>query len=162
MPGPRAATKAWRWSSSSSSCMSMAPRRPKMCAKGWPWCARRCAPRARSRAGSAARHAAEGNRGSAVDLTTWAEQVLKKRLENVRGVGAVHLVGPTRREINLYLNPQALEAFAITPQQVVEAVRNENQNLPVGAIRSLTQDRAVQIDARMQRPEDFGQIIVAR
>src|SRR6218665_103619 len=112
--------------------------------------------------GSDARHAADGNRRSAVELTTWAEQVLKKRLENVRGVGAVRLVGPTRREINLYLNPQALEAFAITPEQVVDAVRNENQNLPVGAIRSLTQDRAVQIDARMQRPEDFGQIIVAR
>ena len=112
--------------------------------------------------GSDARHAADGNRRSAVELTTWAEQVLKKRLENVRGVGAVRLVGPTRREINIYLNPQALEAFAITPEQVVDAVRNENQNLPVGAIRSLTQDRAVQIDARMQRPEDFGQIIVAR
>src|SRR6218665_3241211 len=106
--------------------MSMAPRRPKMWAKGRPGCARRCAPRSGR---------------SAVELTTWAEQVLKKRLENVRGVGAVHLGGPTRREINIYLNPQALEAFAITPEQVVEAVRNENQNLPVGAIRSLTQDR---------------------
>jgi HAE1 family hydrophobic/amphiphilic exporter-1 len=41
-------------------------------------------------------------------------------------------------------------------------VRNENQDLPVGAIRSLAQERVVQIDARMQRPEDFGRIIVAR
>ncbi len=99
---------------------------------------------------------------TAVELTTWAEQVLKKRLENVRGVGAVNLVGATQREINLYLNPQALETYGITPDQVVAAVRNENQDLPVGAIRSLTQDRVVQIDARMQRPEDFGRIIVAR
>ena len=37
---------------------------------------------------------------SAVDLTNWADQVLKKRLENVRGVGSVSLVGGTRREIN--------------------------------------------------------------
>ena len=41
-------------------------------------------------------------------------------------------------------------------------MRNENQDLPVGAIRSLAQERVVQIDARMQRPEDFGKIIVAR
>ena len=104
----------------------------------------------------------EKSNRSAVELTTWAEQVLKKRLENVRGVGAVNLVGATKREINIYLNPQALEAYGITPDQVAAAVRNENQDLPVGSIRSLAQERVVQIDARMQRPEDFGKIIVAR
>src|SRR3990167_1589757 len=104
----------------------------------------------------------EATRQSAVELTTWADQTLKKRLENVRGVGAVTLVGATRREINIYLDPKALEAFGITPEQVAQAVRNENQDLPLGAIRSLDQDRMVQIDARMERPEDFGKIIVAR
>ena len=99
---------------------------------------------------------------NSVELTNWADQVLKKRLENVRGVGSVSLVGGTKREINLYLQPQAMEANGITAEQVVAAVKGENQNLPVGAIRNLTQERVVQIDARMQRPEDFGRIIVAR
>ena len=35
----------------------------------------------------------EGNQLNAVELTNWSEQVLKKRLENVRGVGSVSLVG---------------------------------------------------------------------
>src|SRR5690348_8309450 len=99
---------------------------------------------------------------SAVELTNWADQVLKKRLENVRGVGSVTLVGGTKREINIYLNPQAMESLGITADQVVNAVRSENQDLPVGAIRSLAQERVVKIDARMKRPEDFGKIIVAR
>ena len=99
---------------------------------------------------------------SEVELTNWADQVLKKRLENVRGVGSVSLVGGTKREINLYLQAQAMEANGITPDQVVAAVKGENQNFPVGAIRNLSQERIVQIDARMQRPEDFGRIIVAR
>jgi HAE1 family hydrophobic/amphiphilic exporter-1 len=99
---------------------------------------------------------------SAVELTNWAEQTFKKRLENVRGVGSVTVVGGTKREINVYLNPQALESSGITPDQVVAAVRNENQDLPVGAIRSAEQERVIQIEARMQRPEDFGKIIVAR
>src|SRR5436305_11222153 len=38
---------------------------------------------------------------SAVELTNWADQVLAKRLENVRGVGSVTLVGGTKREINV-------------------------------------------------------------
>ena len=99
---------------------------------------------------------------SAIELTNWADQVLKKRLQNARGVGAVNLVGGTKREINIYLNPQSLESYGITADQVATAVRNENQSLPIGAIRSLAQERVVQVDARMQRPEDFAKIIVAR
>ena len=106
--------------------------------------------------------AAKGQAPSSVELSNWAEQTLKKRFENVRGVGSVTLVGATRREINLYLNPQALESFGISPDQVVAAVRNENQDLPLGAIRSLEQERVIQIAGRLQRPEDFGNIIVAR
>ncbi len=99
---------------------------------------------------------------SDVELTNWAEQTFKKRLENVRGVGSVTVVGGTKREINIYLNPLALEAFGLTPEQVVAAVRSENQDLPVGAIRSREQERVVQIDARIERPESFGKIIIAR
>ena len=99
---------------------------------------------------------------TAVELTGWADQVLKKRLENVRGVGSVSLVGGTKREINIYLNPQAMESLGISADQVVTAVKNENQDLPVGAVRSLTQERVVQVQARMKRPEDFAGIIVTR
>lgn len=106
--------------------------------------------------------ASKGKALSPVELTNWADQTLKKRLENVRGVGSVTLVGGTKREINVYLNPAAMEALGITADQVVAAVRTENQDLPVGAVKSLAQERVVQIDARMQRPEDFGRIIVTR
>ncbi len=99
---------------------------------------------------------------SAVEMTNWADQVLKKRLENVRGVGSVSLVGGTKREINLYLNPQAMESLGVSADQVVNAVKSETQDLPVGSLRSLQQDRVIQIKGRMMRPEDFGQIIVAR
>ncbi|TAG24544.1 MAG: efflux RND transporter permease subunit [Burkholderiales bacterium] len=99
---------------------------------------------------------------TAVELTNWADQNLKKRLENVRGVGSVSLVGATKREINIYLNPQALEAYGISGDQVASAIRNENQDLPVGAVRSIAQERVVQVQSRVQRPEDFAKIIVAR
>ena len=99
---------------------------------------------------------------SAVELTNWADQVLKKRLENVRGAGAVTLVGATKREINIYLNPEAMESLGVTADQVANAVREENKDLPVGSIRSLAQESVVKIDARIKRPEDFAKIIVAR
>jgi HAE1 family hydrophobic/amphiphilic exporter-1 len=84
--------------------------------------------------------AGQGQAPSPVELTAWADQVLKKRLENVRGVGSVTLVGGSKREISLYLDPAAMEAMGVTADQVVAAVRGENQDLPVGTLRSPTNE----------------------
>jgi HAE1 family hydrophobic/amphiphilic exporter-1 len=106
--------------------------------------------------------AVNGRAPSAVELTTWAEQTLKKRLENVRGVGSVNLVGGTRRAVNIHLDPAAMEALGVTADQVTTAVRNENQDLPVGTLKTNERDRVVQVLSRLKNPQDFGQIIVAR
>ena len=98
----------------------------------------------------------------AIETTDWAEQFLKKWLENVRGVGSVSLVGGTRRAVNIALQPQAMQAYGVTADEIVNAVRNENQDLPVGSVRTLEQERVVQVQARMERPQDFSQLIVAR
>ena len=99
---------------------------------------------------------------SAQELTTWAQQVLLKKLENVRGVGSVSVVGGVARQINLYVKPAALDALGISVDQIVAAVKSENQELPMGAIRSIEQERVVQINARLKRPEDFRDVVVAR
>ncbi len=96
-----------------------------------------------------------------VTLSTYADQVLRKRLENVRGVGTVNLVGATKREINVYLRPQAMEALGISPEQVLSAVAQENQDQPAGSVRTRDQDRVVQIDARLRRVADFERLIIA-
>ncbi len=103
-----------------------------------------------------------GQAPSAVELTTWAEQTLKKRLENVRGVGSVTLVGGTRRAVNIHLDPVAMEALGVTADQVTTAVRNENQDLPVGTLKTTERDRVVQVLSRLKNPQDFDDIIVAR
>ena len=95
-------------------------------------------------------------------LTTHADQVIRKRLENVRGVGAIALVGGLKREINIYLKPQALEAYGVGVDAVMAAVRSENQDLPAGALRGHETERTVQIIGRVQQPQDLQQIIVAR
>ena len=104
----------------------------------------------------------KGPAPSAVALTTWAEQTLKKRLENVRGVGSVTLVGGTRRAVNIDLDPSAMEAVGVTGEQILAAVRNENQDLPVGTLKSGAQERIVQVLSRVKNPQDFADIIVAR
>jgi len=103
----------------------------------------------------------DGSR-SPQELTTWATQVLQKRLENVRGVGAVSVVGGVAREISIRVRPSAMEALGVTTEQLVAAVRSENQELPLGAIRSREQERVVQVNARLKTPAEFRDIVVAR
>ncbi len=99
---------------------------------------------------------------TAQDLTTWGTQVLQKRLENVRGVGSVSVIGGVQRQVNVYLRPAAMEAAGVGTEQVAAALRSENQESPLGSIRSLEQDRVVQINARLKTPRDFRDIVVAR
>ncbi len=103
----------------------------------------------------------DGSR-SVQQLTTYADQVLRKRFENVRGVGSVALVGGLKREINVYLKPQSLEAHGVGADAVMQAVRSENQNLPAGVLRSREVERTVQIEGRVTRPDDLRSIVVAR
>ncbi|MFZ3003463.1 MAG: efflux RND transporter permease subunit [Undibacterium umbellatum] len=96
------------------------------------------------------------------ELTTIGDQLVKKRLENVRGVGSVTLVGGVKREIKIYLKPGEMESLGLGVDQVINALRNENQELPTGAIRALDNEKVVQIQGRIKNPQDFARIIVAR
>ncbi|MEX8498135.1 MAG: efflux RND transporter permease subunit [Leptothrix ochracea] len=96
-----------------------------------------------------------------MQLSTWADLTLRERLENVRGVGSVALVGGVKREVNLYLRPDAMEAAGVSVEQIAAAVRTENQDLPAGALRAKERERVVQIKGRIERPEDFAKIVVA-
>ena len=103
----------------------------------------------------------DGSR-SVQELTTYADQLAKKRLEVVPGVGSVTLVGGVKREINIYLKPQAMEAFGVGVDTVMSAVRTENQDLPAGSLRSKESERSVQIQGRVKQPDELRNIIVAR
>ena len=96
------------------------------------------------------------------ELTTLADQIIKKRLENVNGVGQATLVGGVKRQIKVYLNLEALEAQKIGADQVLKALQTENQDLPAGSIVGTSSEKIVQIKARLSTPQDFRDLIVAR
>ncbi|MEO8144906.1 MAG: efflux RND transporter permease subunit, partial [Betaproteobacteria bacterium] len=96
------------------------------------------------------------------ELTTLADQVIKKRLENVGGVGQATLVGGVKREIKVYLNLESMEAQKVGADQVIKALQSENQEVPAGSILTPSQEKIVQLRARLTGPQDFRNLIVAR
>ena len=99
---------------------------------------------------------------SARELTTLTDQVVKRRLENVRGVGRITLVGGVKREIQIYLKPAEMESLKVGVDQVLTALRGDNQELPAGTLVSRDREQVVQIRARLKAPADFERIVVAR
>ena len=96
------------------------------------------------------------------ELTTMAEQVIRKRLENVRGVGSIELSGGTKRQIQILLDPAAMTALGVGVEQVIAALRNENLDMPAGSITRGSEEKLVRVEGRIKDPIAFSRIIVAR
>jgi len=96
------------------------------------------------------------------DLTTLTDQLIKKRLENVSGVGQATIVGGVKRELRVHLRLPEMEALQVGADQVITALRAENQEAPVGNVTGSAVDRVVKVTGRLASPEDFRNLIVAR
>lgn len=105
---------------------------------------------------------APGSSLSTRDLTTTADQIVRKRLETVRGVGSVSIVGGVKRQVRIDVSPDRLQALSVGVDQVIRAVQNENQEIPAGPLTSAGIEQTVQVKGRFQTPDDFKRIIVAR
>ncbi len=96
------------------------------------------------------------------ELTTLADQVIRKRLETVRGVGQATLVGSVMREVNIYLKPEQMQAFSIGVDKIIETLNKENQELPAGSISTGRDETLVIVRGRIVEPRQFGSLIVAQ
>ena len=96
------------------------------------------------------------------ELTTLADQNIKKRLENVRGVGQATLVGGIKREMRVLLRPADMEALQVSADQIIATLRSENQEAPLGSVSGNGSEQVVQILGRAESSEDFRRLIVAR
>ncbi|MCM2288278.1 MAG: efflux RND transporter permease subunit [Sulfuritalea sp.] len=96
------------------------------------------------------------------ELTTLADQRIKKRLENVRGVGQATVVGGVKREMRVLLRPADMEAMQVGADQVLAALRSENQEVPLGSVSGAGSEQVVQLLGRAGTVDDFRRLIVAR
>jgi multidrug efflux pump subunit AcrB len=96
------------------------------------------------------------------ELSLLADQTVVKRLESVVGVARVDLNGATVREVRLELNPQRLRAFGITPDEVAQALRAANGDVPVGLLTDTKAEALVRLEGKIRDPKQFAAVPVAR
>ncbi len=98
---------------------------------------------------------------SVVELTTFLEQNVQKRLESVNGVGEVLLFGARRREIQVQIDPDRLNAYALSTSDVAAALRSQNLELPGGKLEQGSRELSVRTVGRLRAPSDFNDLVVA-
>jgi len=94
------------------------------------------------------------------ELTSIADEFLKRRIENVRGVGAVDLVGGSKREVGIQVDPYKMEALGITLPQIIGALGNDTVAVPTGNLRKDTREIALRVDAKAKQVSDFEYVVV--
>jgi HAE1 family hydrophobic/amphiphilic exporter-1 len=67
-------------------------------------------------------------------LKELAENVFKRRLEQIDGVAEAALAGGFEREIHVEIDPRLLESYGFTVQNVLDALDAANQSAPGGTI----------------------------
>lgn len=94
------------------------------------------------------------------DMTTFADDVVKPRLEAVPGVASVTITGGLEREIQVLLRPASMEALGIGTSDVIGALQRQNIEVPAGRLERSERETLVRVQGRFERPEQFGDVIV--
>jgi hydrophobe/amphiphile efflux-1 (HAE1) family protein len=96
------------------------------------------------------------------ELTSLTDQTIVKGLENVPGVARIDVNGRVSRQILVQVKPNALTALNISMDQVTNAIRAANQDVPAGRITHGVSDSIVRVEGKIKDPAQFGRVIVAQ
>jgi len=70
------------------------------------------------------------------DLTDYADDVVKERIQRISGVGSVTLVGGREREVRIWLDADRLRSYGLTVDDVIQAIRAEHADVPGGRLEA--------------------------
>ncbi len=96
------------------------------------------------------------------ELTTLVEKKIKKRFESVAGVGKVDMVGGQKREINVDIDPVRLDSLGLGVNDVVNGIRSENTNTPLGRITKGEAEYPLRIDGKPERAEQYRGMVITQ
>lgn len=95
-----------------------------------------------------------------MEVTDYAENVLQERLQTVPGVSAIQVWGEKLYSMRLWLNPLKMAAYSITPQDVQDALKSQNVELPSGKLTSTSVDLTIRTLGRLYTPAEFDKLII--
>ena len=100
------------------------------------------------------------DRMSELEITDYLDRIVTDRLQNQPGVAQVSIFGGREYSMRIWVDRSRLAAYGLTVQDVENAVRTQNAEIPSGRIESIDREFTVLAKTALQTPDEFGHIVV--
>jgi multidrug efflux pump len=100
------------------------------------------------------------DRRNLLELSRIAQDAFVERLQTIPNVASVDIWGEKTYAMRLWIDPNKLAAFRLSPIDVRDAVARENVELPSGRIEGAEVELPVRTMSRLDTPEDFNDLIL--
>ena len=97
---------------------------------------------------------------SQLQINDLINRVAKSRLQSVTGVADVRIFGERKYAMRVWLDADKLASYKLTTQDVEDAIRRSNLELPAGRIESQQREFSVTSQTDLIRPAQFGEIAI--
>ncbi len=97
-----------------------------------------------------------------LQITDYVDRVIQDRFAAIDGVSQVNIGGEARPSIRVWIDPEKLAAYNLTPGDVETAIRTQNVELPAGRLESRNQNLTVRINRPFVSAQQFAALVIAR
>ena len=97
---------------------------------------------------------------TSLEVTDYADRFVKDQLQNIKGVANVLILGERRYAMRLWLQSARMAAYGLTPQDVENALRQQNVEIPSGRIESAEREFTVLAETDLRTPQEFDELIL--
>ncbi|MFD0669546.1 efflux RND transporter permease subunit [Ramlibacter sp. MAHUQ-53] len=95
-----------------------------------------------------------------LQINDLVNRVVKPRLQTVTGVADVRIFGERKYAMRVWLDPDRMAGYRLTPQDIEDAVRRNNLDVPAGRIESSQREFSVTSQTDLVRAGQFGDIVI--
>ena len=81
-------------------------------------------------------------------------------LGRVKGVGTISVSGAPKREIQVYCDPEKLQAYNLTVAGISSVIAAENRNVPSGSIDIGTETFTLRVEKEFRQPDELLDVVV--
>ena len=99
---------------------------------------------------------------SLMEVSEIADLTVKERLQTIQDVSGVSIWGEKRYSMRLWLDPDKMAGYGVTPMDVKNAIDKENVELPSGRIEGDKIELSIRTLGLMSTPYEFNNVIIKR
>lgn len=97
---------------------------------------------------------------SPLEINDLINRIVKPRLQTVTGVADVPIYGERKYAMRVWLDPERMAGYRLTTQDVEDAIRRNNLELPAGRIESQQREFSVTSQTDLKTPTQFSSIVI--